>query len=235
MRLIWTALATLILSTAAFAQIDDTPDGKGEFAPAKKGIRPVIPLDVSDPTFDLWKLVRDDLSEGRDPGPIDVQRFYGGLGFTGIPTFFRLPVALVPADLSAGQVDVAIMGAYTDMGMGSRGASRGPAAFREARGEYVGWGAYSMPRAASTSSGPTSGRSRRCSRSPPTRRRPGTPSCCSAASSSRRGWATGHARSSARSRVPRRARRSTSRCSTTWPRRTSTEATARLRSPASSG
>ena len=53
-------------------------------------------------------------------------------------------MALVPEDLSAGQVDVAIMGALTDMGSGSRGASRGPAAFREARHEYVPWGEYSM-------------------------------------------------------------------------------------------
>jgi len=67
------------------------------------------------------------------------------LGWQGIPTFFRLPVALVPADLKASQVEVAIMGAHTDMGGGSRGASRGPSAFREARFEYVTWGAYSMP------------------------------------------------------------------------------------------
>ncbi len=54
-------------------------------------------------------------------------------------------MALVPEDLEVGQVDVAIMGAHTYMGFGSRGASRGPAAFREARGDYVFWGAMSMP------------------------------------------------------------------------------------------
>ena len=125
--------------------IDDTPDSPREMAPAKEGVEPVIPLNTKDPTFDLWKLVRDNLSEGREPGPIDIQRTWGGFGHQGIPTFFRLPVALVPEDLEAGQVDVAMMGAHTDMGLGSRGASRGPAAFREARYEYVTWGEYSMP------------------------------------------------------------------------------------------
>lgn len=141
------AMASLVwFSTQALAVgVDDTPDSDKERAPAAHDVKPVIPLDKADPTFDLWKLARDNLREGREPGPIDVQRFWGGMGFQGIPTFFRLPVALVPEDLEAGQVDVAIMGAHTDMGLGSRGASRGPAAFREARGEYVTWGAFSMP------------------------------------------------------------------------------------------
>ena len=125
--------------------LDDTPDSPKERAPAPHDVKPVIPLDKADPTYDLWKLIRDDLSEGREPGPIDVQRTWGGFGWQGIPTFFRLPVALTPEDLEAGQVDVAIMGAHTDMGLGSRGASRGPVAFREARHEYVTWGEYSMP------------------------------------------------------------------------------------------
>ncbi len=139
-------VALLLSSSAAHAQaVDDTPDNDKERAPAPEGVEPVIPLNVDDPTYDLWKLIRDDLSEGREPGLINVQRAWGGFGWQGIPTFFRLPVALVPEDLEAAQVDVAIMGAHTDMGTGSRGAARGPAAFREARHEYVGWGAYSMP------------------------------------------------------------------------------------------
>jgi arginase family enzyme len=36
----------------------------------------------------------------------------------GIPTFFKLPIALTPEDLKAGDVDVAIIGAHTDMGGG---------------------------------------------------------------------------------------------------------------------
>ena len=60
--------------------------------PAKEGARPVIVLDTSDPTYDLWKLVRDDLAEGREPGLINVQRAWGGTGWQGIPTFFKAPV-----------------------------------------------------------------------------------------------------------------------------------------------
>ncbi|MDJ0957960.1 MAG: agmatinase family protein [Arenicellales bacterium] len=124
--------------------VDDTPESDRERAHAPADVEPIIPLNKADETYDLWKLIRDDLSEGREPGPINVQRTWGGTGWQGIPTFFRLPVALVPEDLKAGQVDVAIMGAHTDMGLGSRGANRGPAAFREARHEYATWGEYSM-------------------------------------------------------------------------------------------
>ncbi len=136
------SIMLLSIPIAAFAFLDDTLEIP---APAPEGVEPVIPLNKDDPTYNVWKQIRDDLSEGREPGPINIQRFPGGLGWQGIPTFFRLPVALVPEDLEAGQVDVAIMGALTDMGLGSRGASRGPAAFREQRGEYQAWGAYSMP------------------------------------------------------------------------------------------
>jgi len=139
------AVALIFSGGTAFGQfVDDTPDSKYESAPAPPGVEPTIPLNRDDPTYDLWKLIRDDLREGRDPGPINVQRFPGGFGFTGIPTFFRLPVALVPEDLEAGQVDVAIMGAYTDMGMGARGASRGPSVFRGTSEPYLTWGAFSM-------------------------------------------------------------------------------------------
>ena len=79
--------------------IDESPD---KTAPAPKGVQAVIPLDVDDPTYDLWKLRRDDLSKGREPGPINIQRYPGGVGWMGIPTFFRLPVALTPEDLEAG-------------------------------------------------------------------------------------------------------------------------------------
>jgi agmatinase len=142
-RFIVAALA-LLFSLSASAVIDDTPDGPGESAPAGHDVKPVLPLDAADPTYDLWKLRRDDLSEGRDPGPINIQRFPGGFGWTGIPTFFRLPVALVPADLAVGKVDVALIGAYTDMGGGQRGANRGPAALRHSGAEYVTWGAWTM-------------------------------------------------------------------------------------------
>jgi agmatinase len=142
LRLFLVSLVFIAFTPAVQAQFfDDTPDTP---APAPEGVEPVIELNKNDPTYNLWKLRRDDLSEGRDPGPINVQRFPGGVGWNGIPTFFRMPVALVPEDLKAGQVDVAIIGAYTDMGGGQRGASRGPGALRLTNAEYVTWGEWSM-------------------------------------------------------------------------------------------
>ncbi len=108
------------------------------------GVKPVIPMDTQSPLYDAWKLVRDNLSEGREPGPINIQRQPFSLGFNGIPTFFRLPVALTPEDLKAGDVDVAFLAAYTDLGMGVRGASQGPNALRASMGDYVGYGMASM-------------------------------------------------------------------------------------------
>lgn len=61
----------------------------------------------------------------------------------GIPTFFKLPVALTPEDLKAGDVDIAIIDAHTDMGGGYRGAAWGPMAFRASPGT-VGRGAFAM-------------------------------------------------------------------------------------------
>jgi len=99
-----TALATLIVAalipTGSFAAEEYKPD-----------IQKVIPLDVADPTWNLWKQKRDDLRKGREPGLISIQRYPGGMGFNGILTFFRLPVALTLADLKAGDVDVAFTAA----------------------------------------------------------------------------------------------------------------------------
>ncbi len=146
MRVRHVLAATLLVAfaTTAFAVVDDTPEGD-EAAPAPKGATPVIPLNVNDPTYDLWRKRRNDLSKGREPGPIDIQRYPGGMAWQGIPTFFRLPVALLPADLRAGEVDVAIISAHTDMGTGTRGTSRGPNDLRANGDVYGTWGAYSMP------------------------------------------------------------------------------------------
>lgn len=129
------------LTTAQYFEYD--PDNPGEYAPLRKGEKAVIPLDTEDPAYNLWQTPRDDLMKGREPGPINIQRFQGGGGWSGIPTFFKQPIALTPEDLKAGDVDVAIFGAYTDMGAGTRGAAWGPMAFR-ASPSTVGWGAFAM-------------------------------------------------------------------------------------------
>ncbi len=130
----------IIFASPGFAQL-----GVGdETAPIRKGEKAVIPLDTEDPTYNLWRTVRDNLNENREPGIINIQRFMGGTGWNGIPTFFRLPVALTPEDLKASQVEIAFMGAHTDMGSGFRGAAYGPNALRAVQ-DYLTWGAFSMP------------------------------------------------------------------------------------------
>jgi agmatinase len=62
------------------------------------------------------------------------------MSYTAMPTFFFTPVAMSPADLKASQVDIAIMGAFTDMGTGMRGAAHGPNAVRNSN-VYGGYGA----------------------------------------------------------------------------------------------
>ncbi len=124
--------------------------------PQVTGPQPVLPPEprtgVVDPAGDgerrlrdPWGRMRDFGSEAtREPGPIDIQRLQGGLGWTGIPTFFHLPVAFTQEDLIAGSVDVAIMGAPVDMGSGMRGAAFGPKNFRGSD-IYSGWGNFSEP------------------------------------------------------------------------------------------
>ncbi len=105
----------------------------------------MIQLNPDDPSFDVWKKIRDDISDGREPGPINVQRFVGGTPWEGIPTFFHLPIALTPEDLKAGEVEVAIFGA--EMIGDMRARSFGPQEMRNPhRSEvYHNWGAFAMP------------------------------------------------------------------------------------------
>ena len=100
-----------------------------------------IPLEPRDSSKDLLQFYRDcSKIEGRDPGPIDIQRTIGGTAKMGIPTFFRAPVALCPQDLVAGKVDIAIMGAPIDLSSGMRGTGFAPSALRTAP-IYTAWGA----------------------------------------------------------------------------------------------
>ncbi len=133
---VWIATLALAFAVGGLAQEESQEKPEDEA---------VIRLDGSDPTLNEWKKVRDMSKDvKRDPGPINVQRFAGGMGWQGIPTFFNLPVALTPEDLRAGQVNVAILGAPLDMGSGMRGAGFGPRALRTSE-TYVGWGTYSNP------------------------------------------------------------------------------------------
>lgn len=144
-----TALALLpwLWSTPASGQVApgcDGIDGLKDVIPECTG-EPVIRLDPTDPTYDAWAKPREDLMNGREPGPINVQRYEGGFAWSGISTFFHAPVALTPQDLQAGQVDIAIMGA--EIGSDQRARTWGPAEMRNPRNSdvYLPWGTWGVP------------------------------------------------------------------------------------------
>lgn len=87
-------------------------------------------MNPEDPSIDDWHHRREDLQGDRPPGLIDLNRYPIAAGNAGIATFLQRPVALTPAGLRAAEVDVAILGAGTDMGFGMRGAQFGPRATR---------------------------------------------------------------------------------------------------------
>ena len=114
---------------------------EGPAAPIRPGEQAVIPLDKGDPSYNSWRTLRDFSKDPkREPGVINLNQYDVGMSYNAIPTFFNLPVALTPADLKASKVEVAIMGAVTDMGTGVRGAAHGPNALRNSQ-VYGGYGA----------------------------------------------------------------------------------------------
>ena len=134
-------LASLLCSTQTSAQAVLGHELELEAEPIREGEQPAIPLDISDPTFNVWRTLRDMSGDPqREPGIINIQKYNFGLAYNAIPTFFFAPVALTPADLRASKVDIAIMGAVPDMGTGMRGASMGPNAVRNSH-VYGGYGA----------------------------------------------------------------------------------------------
>lgn len=138
----------MILSMAgqiSLAQVMGKADTQDEIDPIHNDQEPIVKLNPDDPSYNVWKRIREDISEGREPGPINVQRYEGHFPWIGIPTFFHLPVALTPEDLKAGNVEVAIMGAELVGGMRAR--TWGPMEMRNPhRSEvYHMWGVHAMP------------------------------------------------------------------------------------------
>lgn len=79
---------------------------------------PGIAFNTDSPMFNAWRLERPrTMDPPREAGPVPLGR-YDGRG--GPPTFGGLPLALSQADLVAGEVDVAILGAPLNMGSGWR-------------------------------------------------------------------------------------------------------------------
>jgi len=140
---LWATVFALALLFAAglfaFTQDAVAAEKKVEAADADQG--DIIKLNPKDESIGFTRTLLRDTSKDpkREPGPINIQRTDFGLAYTGIPTFFRLPVALTPDDLKAGKVDVAIMGASVDLSISRRGAGWTPQAFRTSE-VYLPWG-----------------------------------------------------------------------------------------------
>ncbi|MFJ1709798.1 agmatinase family protein [Kitasatospora sp. NPDC088346] len=66
----------------------------------------------------------------REPGPIDLRRYYAHPAYSGVPTFMGVPFCLNQEDLRAGNVDVAVLGIPLDSSVGHRGAAYGPRMIR---------------------------------------------------------------------------------------------------------
>ncbi len=138
-----TIIASLLLCvfvTPAFAAEDFDPKTEKTLIEMLEKNPDAIPMEPRDPSKDVRKLRRDpNDNPKREPGPINIQKTVGGTWNMGIPTFFRLPVALGPEDLKAGKVEVAFFGASVDISTGQRGTGYGPLAVR--MGDIVGaWG-----------------------------------------------------------------------------------------------
>ncbi len=135
------ASAALVLATLPTSAQYLGHEYEGPAVPIREGEKPIIPLDTKDPSYNIWQKLRDFSKDPkREPGIINVQKYDVGYSFNAMPTFFHLPIALTPEDLKASKVEVAIMGAVTDMGTGMRGASHGPNAVRNSN-VYGGYGA----------------------------------------------------------------------------------------------
>lgn len=90
----------------------------------------MIPLNPEASGFNSFKVVRPEILKERmrDPGPVNVHRYINQ--WAGIPTFAGAPVAVTPADLIAGNVEVAIAGIPQSMSSGSRDGRNAPNVLR---------------------------------------------------------------------------------------------------------
>ena len=108
-----TAIAAILsLFTLPILAQDLGHEYEFDAAPIREGEKPVIPLDTGDPSYNIWRQLRDFSKDPkREPGPINIQKYEFGMSYNAMPTFFNQPVAMTPEDLLAGKVDVAIIGA----------------------------------------------------------------------------------------------------------------------------
>ena len=96
-----------------------------------------------DKSTNIWRELREGTGAA-EPGPIDIQRYNLHMEPVGFATFFQLPVAMRPEDLTAGEVDVAIVGAPTGALAHSAGNMWAPREVRHTR-DYGGYGDPKFP------------------------------------------------------------------------------------------
>ena len=111
-------------TTGAEATDTTAQDTAGAAQEAPDPEAAIIRLDPNDPNLEVWRDRDISNDPPREPGPI---RIGSAL------SFFGLPIARTTEDLTAGEVEVAFLGAPVDMGVGFRGAGEGPTALRAMR------------------------------------------------------------------------------------------------------
>ena len=137
-------------STAAFAQINmehvkKAPKEERAPWPHINKEDPTVMNISQDKSLNVWRDERDySQYPKRDDGPMNIQRYQLQMEPVGIKTFFQQPVAITPADLKAGEVDIAIFGAPTGALPHSAGNMWAPPEIRYTR-DYGGYGAGSFP------------------------------------------------------------------------------------------
>ncbi len=116
----WSALFAVTVAGAVYAEDNPAPDFSADpvvdgFPSSMQPWRdPSNPnVQILDPGWNKYYLRKDMVGDNppREPGPIDLQRYYVVPTKHAFPTYFGLPVALTTEDLIAGEVDVAIVGA----------------------------------------------------------------------------------------------------------------------------
>lgn len=116
-------------SDRILALITDLMSVAGEMGYEPNRDMGAMPLNLHSRTFNNNVILPPILrKEKRSDGPINVHRYI--FPESGVPTFAGAKVAIYPEDLTAGSVDVAIVGIPSDMSSGRRNAKAGPGAMR---------------------------------------------------------------------------------------------------------
>ena len=88
--------AVFAVQPAAAQYFEYDPDNPAHNKPFKEGEKAVIPLDTKDPGYNIWQTPRENLTEGREPGLIQIQRFPRRTGLYGHSLVLQAPPGADP-------------------------------------------------------------------------------------------------------------------------------------------